>query len=147
FVITDMESSTLLAETNPALFREILEIHDALVRQLVDEYSGYEVMSQGDSFELAFVEPSLAVCFCNALQTRLMKHEWDKRVLGLSGCEEMYDEHERLVYRGPRVRVGLAYGTEAFRKPLVSGRADYFGALPNLAARIMSQAEGGQLLL
>jgi hypothetical protein len=34
----------------------------------------------------------------------------------------------------------LAYGTDLFRKPLAAtGRADYFGALPNLAARIMGR--------
>jgi hypothetical protein len=32
-------------------------------------------------------------------------------------------------------------------KPLATGRADYFGALPNQAARVMGQAHGGQALI
>jgi class 3 adenylate cyclase len=43
------------------------------------------------------------------------------------------------------VAMGVAYGTDVFRKPLAAtGRADYFGALPNLAARVMGQGHGGQ---
>jgi len=46
------------------------------------------------------------------------------------------------------VAMGVAYGTDVFRKPLAAtGRADYFGALPNLAARVMGQGHGGQALI
>ncbi len=41
----------------------------------------------------------------------------------------------------------MAYGTPTLRKPLNTGRADYFGALPNLAARVCSLARPGQSLL
>jgi hypothetical protein len=51
------------------------------------------------------------------------------------------------VFRGLRARVGIAYGTPTMRKPLNSGRADYFGPLPNLAARVMASAAYGQTLV
>ena len=42
--------------------------------------------------------------------------------------------------------MGIAYGNNCFRKPLLeTGRADYFGPLANLAARVMSCAHGGQV--
>ena len=50
--------------------------------------------------------------------------------------------------RGLRVAMGIAYGVNCFRKPLLeTGRADYFGPLANLAARVMSCAHGGQVLV
>ena len=50
--------------------------------------------------------------------------------------------------RGLRVAMGIAYGVDCFRKPLLeTGRADYFGPLANLAARVMSSAHGGQVLV
>ena len=48
---------------------------------------------------------------------------------------------------GLRVAIGAAHGDNAFRKPLSeTGRADFFGVLPNLAARIAGEAVGGQTL-
>mmetsp|Transcript_35059 Transcript_35059/g.48619 ORF Transcript_35059/g.48619 Transcript_35059/m.48619 type:complete len:359 (+) Transcript_35059:1-1077(+) len=44
--------------------------------------------------------------------------------------------------------MGLAYGSATFRKPLPStGRADYFGPLPNKAARMLHSAAPGQVIV
>ena len=40
------------------------------------------------------------------------------------------------MWRGLHARVGVAFGLGCTRKPLNTGRADYFGAVPNLAARM-----------
>mmetsp|Transcript_33172 Transcript_33172/g.93931 ORF Transcript_33172/g.93931 Transcript_33172/m.93931 type:complete len:1125 (+) Transcript_33172:118-3492(+) len=53
----------------------------------------------------------------------------------------------RVAFRGLRVAMGLAYGRPASRKPLNTGRADYFGNLPNTAARVMALAKPGQFLI
>lgn len=67
------------------------------------------------------------------------------------GRREVWDESgEVLLHRGVRVSMGCAYGRgekEFFRKPLSSGRPDYFGWLPNLAARILGQARPGQVVV
>ena len=51
-----------------------------------------------------------------------------------------------LIWRGLRVRVGIACGVPSSKAPLNTGRADYFGTIPNLAARLMSLAQSGQVL-
>ena len=52
-----------------------------------------------------------------------------------------------LLFRGLRASIGFAYGRASFQKPLSStGRADYFGNLPNKAARLMSVAPPGYVV-
>lgn len=52
-----------------------------------------------------------------------------------------------LLWKGLRVRIGIACGVPMSKAPLNTGRADYFGTIPNLAARLMSMASPGQTLL
>ena len=73
--------------------------------------------------------------------------DWDEKLLEDSHFEEVKNEEGHIVWRGLRVRIGLAYGMASFKKPLMTGAADYFGSLPNLAARVMSKASGGQVLM
>lgn len=51
-----------------------------------------------------------------------------------------------LLWRGLRVRIGIACGVPTSKAPLNTGRADYFGTIPNLAARLMSIAQPGQVI-
>jgi hypothetical protein len=46
-----------------------------------------------------------------------------------------------------QVRMGMAYGIIASKKPLNTGRADYFGALANTAARVSAISCPGQVLV
>jgi class 3 adenylate cyclase len=41
--------------------------------------------------------------------------------------------------------MGMAHGMVSNKKPLNSGRADYFGVLPNAAARVSALAAPGQV--
>ena len=52
-----------------------------------------------------------------------------------------------VVWRGLKVRIGIACGVPTSKAPLNTGRADYFGTIPNLAARLMSLAQAGQVLV
>lgn len=63
----------------------------------------------------------------------------------MKGCEVQYDEDDNLIWRGLRLRIGMAYGMVANQKPLNTGRADYFGVLANAAARVMALATPGQV--
>lgn len=60
-------------------------------------------------------------------------------------CREQHDADGRLIWRGLRVRVGMSYGFVNNKKPLNTGRADYFGVLPNGAARVSALAAPGQV--
>ena len=51
-----------------------------------------------------------------------------------------------LIWRGLSVRIGMASGGPLSKAPLNTGRADYFGTIPNLAARLVNIAQPGQVL-
>ena len=69
--------------------------------------------------------------------------------IGGAGDDLIIDglSHGGIVWRGLRVRVGIACGVPTSKAPLNTGRADYFGTIPNLAARLMSLAQSGQVLV
>jgi class 3 adenylate cyclase len=52
-----------------------------------------------------------------------------------------------LIWRGLSARIGMASGIPLSKAPLNTGRADYFGTIPNLAARLVNIACPGQVLL
>lgn len=47
----------------------------------------------------------------------------------------------------PTLQAGISYGVPSSKAPLNTGRADYFGSVPNLAARLMAVAQPGQVLV
>jgi predicted ATPase len=101
----------------PALAR-----HDALTRQIVDAHRGTVVKMVGDGVHAAFADPLDAVAATVQLQQALA----DPRATGDLPLH---------------VRCGLHCG-------LVERRDDdYFGTVVNRAARIMSAANGGQMLV
>src|SRR5829696_3844601 len=54
-LFSDIEDSTRVTERlGDQRWLELLEIHDAIVRENVRSHGGYEVKSQGDGFMLAF---------------------------------------------------------------------------------------------
>jgi adenylate cyclase len=63
----------------------------------------------------------------------------------MKGCSPEYDAESNLIWRGLRIRIGMSYGMVSNQKPLNTGRADYFGMLPNGAARVMALATPGQV--
>jgi hypothetical protein len=69
----------------------------------------------------------------------------DQRFGVHDNCREQHNADGRLIWRGLRVRVGMSYGFVNNKKPLNTGRADYFGVLPNGAARVSALAAPGQV--
>lgn len=62
-------------------------------------------------------------------------------------CDSEYDQEGNLIWRGFRLKIGIAWGLVSTQKPLNTGRADYFGVLANGAARVMALATPGQVRL
>ena len=61
---------------------------------------------------------------------------WSADVLALPGCSPEVTSDGRLIWYGPRVRMGIFEGTPTTVMPhTTSGRADYFGPLVNRSAR------------
>jgi predicted ATPase/class 3 adenylate cyclase len=122
FLFTDIEGSTRLWEEQPERMRLALARHDALARAVVDAQHGIVVKMTGDGLHAVFDDPSDAVGAALRLQQALADPAATDGV-ALS------------------VRCGLHLGAVERRD------GDFFGAAVNRAARIMSAAHGGQVLL
>jgi len=123
FLASDMEGSTRLVQAvGPAVFREILEQHNAILRTAFETHGGVERGTQGDSFLVMFQEAPAALAAAAEAQ------------LALSGATWPLDA-------GVRVRMGLHTGVATL------GGDDYVGIDVHRAARIASAAHGGQVLL
>jgi predicted ATPase/class 3 adenylate cyclase len=122
FLFTDIEGSTQLWEQEPERMRAALARHDGLVRAAVVSNGGTVVKMTGDGVYAAFDDPITACNAALAIQCALVD---PSATNGLA----------------LRLRCGLHLGAAERRDD------DYFGSPVNRAARIMSAAHGGQVLL
>jgi adenylate cyclase len=58
-----------------------------VMREGLSKYDGYEIITEGDSFHIAFTNVYSAVGFCLDVQSRLMDINWDTRILKLDECK------------------------------------------------------------
>ena len=122
FLFTDIEGSSRLWEHEPERMQPALARHDALARAAVEHNRGDVVKMSGDGVLAAFSDPLDAVCASLELQRSLADSELTNGI-------------------AIRVRCGLHAGVNERRDN------DFFGNAVNRAARIMSTAHGGQVLL
>jgi len=132
-----------------ALYAEAVLQWCALLRACVFEFDGYECKEPSSGkFTLAFDNLQNAVVFASTVQARLLEVPWSDELLALEPFQRVYERSTgTLVWAGLRVSIGLSRGMAASRKPLKTGRADYFGQLPNTAARLMAACAPGQVLV
>ena len=122
YVFTDVVGSTRLwAEHSEAMERDLAR-HDEIVRALAVACGGVECSTAGDSFGLVFPDQSSAVSAAVAIQRALAHETWT-------------------VPGGIRVRIGIHVGTAQSRS------GGWYGPPLNEAARIMSVAHGGQIVV
>jgi len=122
YLFTDIEGSTRLWETEPDKMRPALARHDAIVRASVEGNGGTVVKMSGDGVHAVFADPLDAVRATLELQRKLAEPE---AAQGLA----------------LQVRCGMHASVDERRDN------DFFGSGVNRAARIMSAAHGGQILL
>jgi predicted ATPase/class 3 adenylate cyclase len=122
YLFTDIEGSTRLWETEPDKMRPALARHDAIARNAVEENGGTVVKMSGDGVHAVFADPLDAVRATLELQRMLAEPEATEGV-------------------ALQVRCGMHAGVDERRDN------DFFGSGVNRAARIMSVAHGGQILL
>lgn len=121
FLFTDVEGSTRRVIELGSAWAEVVERHDALMRDAVERHGGTAVRIEGDSVFAAFGQHSDAVAAAVAAQKALAAAEWPG---------------------GPLlVRMGLHTGLG------ILGGSDYIGIDVHRAARVMSSAHGGQIVL
>ena len=119
FLFTDVEDSGRLWEDSPTDMADALRIHDAIVRSSIERHRGYVFATAGDGFGAAFSTAADAAAAAVESQEQLR----DDTGVELS------------------VRMGLHTG-EAIQR-----ERSYFGSDVNRAARLMSLAHGGQVLV
>jgi len=123
-VFSDMEGFTAMTERlGDYAAREVVREHNRVVREQVAAHGGHEVELQGDGFLLAFRSAVRAVDCAIAIQRAFESRN--------------RDEPESPI----RVRIGIHTG-EALRE-----RDKFFGRTVILAARIASEAKGGEILV
>ncbi len=122
-LFTDIAGSSRLWEQYGDRFIPVWQAHDAVIRDAIQRFGGYEVKSEGDSFMVAFSDPAAALHCALFAQAALARYPWPPDI-------------------GPlRVRMGLHTG-----EPFVHEN-DYFGLVVGRAAQICAAAHGGQVLL
>jgi class 3 adenylate cyclase len=124
-MFSDIENSTHLNETlGDKQWVKVLSAHDKVVHDRVSAFGGHIVKSQGDGFMMAFREPAAAVR------------------AGIEIQDAIEESGDRRLRRTPiRVRVGIHCGTAIERD------GDLFGRNVAMAARVASQARGGEILV
>jgi predicted ATPase/class 3 adenylate cyclase len=122
FLFTDLVRSTRLWEEQPEAMRDALARHDQLLRDTVEASGGHVVKTTGDGLHAAFATAEDALAGAAAAQQTLRKEDWHRPDL-------------------VSVRMGLHTGSAELRD------GDYFGSAVNRAARLMSAAHGGQILV
>jgi predicted ATPase/class 3 adenylate cyclase len=122
FLFTDIEGSTRLWEQEPMRMQRALAAHDHVGRAAVEKHGGHIVKMTGDGMCAIFDDP------LHAIEATL---DFQQAV-----ADETHTEGLEL-----RARCGIHVGLAQRRDE------DYFGSTVNRAARIMSAAHGGQVLL
>jgi predicted ATPase/class 3 adenylate cyclase len=121
-LFTDIEGSTRLWEQEPERMRPALARHDAIARSSVEANGGRVVKMTGDGLHAAFGDPLDALRATLALQRAMADSQAEMGV-------------------PLQVRCGLHAGASESRD------SDFYGGVVNRAARVMSAAHGGQVLV
>ncbi len=122
FLFTDIEASTRLARMLGDGYRPVLNDHRSLLRRSLGISGGAEILTEGDSFFVAFAEADEALAACFAAQRALAEHPWPTAAAR------------------PRVRMGLHTGFA------VPQGGEYASHEVHRAARVSAAAHGGQVL-
>jgi predicted ATPase/class 3 adenylate cyclase len=123
FLFTDIEDSTRLWDHHPNEMREALARHDRILQESIDAHAGYVFSRGGDGVAAAFGRAGDAIAAAVDAQR------------ALQAAAPWPPELEL------RVRMGMHTGEAEERD------GDYLGPPVNRAARLMSAAHGGQIVL
>lgn len=121
FLFTDVEGSTRLWEESPEAMKVALGRHDAILRHAIDSHDGHVFATGGDAFSVAFQSVSDGLDAALTAQRMLQAEPWRNVEI--------------------RVRMALHVGEADERD------GDYFGSTVNRVARVMSTANGQEILV
>ncbi|MFI1991324.1 adenylate/guanylate cyclase domain-containing protein [Actinoplanes sp. NPDC020271] len=121
-MFTDIEGSTRLARMLGDTYRAVLNAHRSVLRAALSDFGGVELLTEGDSFFVAFDNADAAVAACVEAQRRLAAFDWPRSDAV------------------PKVRMGLHTGHAT---PI---GVEYASPEVHRAARVAAAAHGGQVL-
>jgi len=119
FLFTDIDDSARLWDEAPADMADGLRVHDAIVRGTIERHGGYVFSTGGDGF-------------CAAFSTAA-----DAAAAAIESQEQLRDD--------PAVNFLVRMGVHTGE--VIERDRSYFGSEVNRAARLMSLAHGGQVLV
>jgi class 3 adenylate cyclase len=146
-MFSDIEGSTAMADRlGDTKFMEVLREHNAIIRDQIKANAGFEVKSEGDGFMVAFQSAGKALACASAIQTALAERNRGVGVEQLSDGASNSEEGVavaqplRASAEPVHVRIGLHAGE------VIKEGEDFFGRNVIMAARVASQAHGGEIL-
>jgi class 3 adenylate cyclase len=122
FLFTDVENSTVWWDQHPDEMREALACDDRILHDAIAAHGGFVFSRGGDGVAVAFQRAGDALAAAVEAQRTLLGQRWPPRL-------------------DLRVRMGVHTGEADERD------GDYLGPPLNRAARLMSAAHGGQILV
>ena len=123
-MFTDLQDSTkMLTRLGDEENQVLLASHSKIIREQLDKYGGQEVKTTGDGFMIAFYSARKAVTCAVEIQ---------KEIQGFN----LQNPDRQL-----KVRIGANLGE------VIKEDEDYFGSAVVMAARIMDESTGGQILV
>jgi class 3 adenylate cyclase len=124
-VFSDIEGSTTRAvELGDSAWMKVLDTHNTIVRRMVARHRGVEVKAQGDGFMLRFRSARSAIACMMDVQRALDAH----------GAAQPLE--------AVRVRTGIHTG-----EVILGDDGDIYGRHVIMAARLSTQARGGEVLV
>ncbi|AGO85889.2 Serine/threonine protein kinase [Pandoravirus salinus] len=161
-VFADVARAVTLWEHDPEAMRDATMAYNETLRSLLPAHRGYESLlavgarSIGEgarntgegSFCLAFERVADAVAWCAAAQRALLEVPWPRVLLDHpAAAEEWGGADDRVLFCGPRARMGVHVGAPRVSRDATTKRVAYVGPAVDAAARITALAHGGQVVL
>jgi class 3 adenylate cyclase len=144
-MFSDIEGSTQLTERlGDQRWMDVLREHNTIVREQLKSHDGFEVKSEGDGFMVAFQSAGKALACASAIQKALAVRNArvgaPPGVGGGVGGAAPRGGTGTPSFEPVRVRIGLHAGE------VIKEGEDFFGRNVIMAARVASQASGGEIL-